>query len=72
MGDINAKNILTTGEVAKICRVSSKTVQKWVDNGLLAGFRLPGGKDRRILRNELVRFMKENNMPLTLLPSEES
>ena len=72
MGDINGKSILTTGEVAKICRVSSKTVQKWVDSGLLAGYRLPSSNDRRILRNELVRFMKENNMPLTLLPSEES
>lgn len=72
MGDIKTKNILTTGEVAKICRVSSKTVQKWVDSGLLTGYRLPGGRDRRILLNELVRFMKENNMPLTLLPAEES
>ena len=71
MGDINGKSILTTGEVAKICRVSSKTVQKWVDSGLLVGFRLPGGKDRRILRNELIRFMKDNSMPLTLLLSEE-
>jgi len=62
------KNVLTTGEVAKICNVAPRTVSKWFDNGQLKGYRIPGSKDRRIPVNELTRFMKAHNMPTTLLP----
>ena len=62
------KNVLTTGEVAKICNVAPRTVSKWFDNGQLKGYRIPGSKDRRIPLSELVRFMKANNMPITALP----
>jgi excisionase family DNA binding protein len=57
------KNVLTTGDVAKICHVAPRTVSKWFDNGQLRGYRIPGSKDRRIPINELVRFMKVHNMP---------
>ncbi|MHC4326029.1 MAG: helix-turn-helix domain-containing protein [Planctomycetota bacterium] len=57
------KNVLTTGDVAKICHVAPRTVSKWFDNGQLRGYRIPGSKDRRIPVNELVRFMKIHNMP---------
>lgn len=62
------KNVLTTGDVAKICNVAPRTVSKWFDNGQLKGYRIPGSKDRRIPLSELVRFMKANNMPITALP----
>lgn len=62
------KNVLTTGDVARICNVAPRTVSKWFDTGQLKGYRIPGSKDRRIPINELKRFMKENNMPLTALP----
>jgi len=62
------KNVLTTGDVAKICNVAPRTVSKWFDNGQLKGYRIPGSKDRRIPVNELIRFMKQNNMPLSALP----
>ncbi|MBN2021138.1 MAG: helix-turn-helix domain-containing protein [Sedimentisphaerales bacterium] len=61
------KNILTTGDVAKICNVAPRTVSKWFDSGQLKGYRIPGSKDRRIPINELIRFMKQNNMPLPAL-----
>ena len=57
------KNVLTTGDVAKICHVAPRTVSKWFDNGQLKGYRIPGSKDRRIPMSELVRFMKVHNMP---------
>ena len=57
------KNVLTTGDVAKICHVAPRTVSKWFDNGQLRGYRIPGSKDRRIPVNELIRFMKDHNMP---------
>lgn len=61
------KNVLTTGDVAKICNVAPRTVSKWFDNGQLKGYRIPGSKDRRIPVSELIRFMKVNNMPTTAL-----
>jgi len=57
------KNILTTGDVAKICNVAPRTVSKWFDSGQLKGYRIPGSRDRRIPMNELVRFMKQHDMP---------
>jgi excisionase family DNA binding protein len=62
------KNVLTTGDVAKICNVAPRTVSKWFDKGQLKGYRIPGSKDRRIPVNELIRFMKLNNMPTDILP----
>lgn len=61
------KNVLTTGDVAKICNVAPRTVSKWFDSGQLKGYRIPGSKDRRIPLNELVRFMKAHNMPTEAL-----
>ncbi len=63
------KNVLTTGDVAKICNVAPRTVSKWFDSGQLKGYRIPGSKDRRIPMSELVRFMKIHNMPIDGLPA---
>ena len=57
------KKVLTTGQVAKICNVASRTVTKWFDKKLLKGYRIPGSKDRRIPVAELVRFMTEYEIP---------
>lgn len=62
------KNVLTTGDVAKICNVAPRTVSKWFDSGQLKGYRIPGSKDRRIPLSELIRFMKENKMPAPAVP----
>lgn len=58
------KDVLTTGEVAKICNVAPRTVSKWFDSGQLKGYRIPGSKDRRIPVSELYRFMKAHNIPM--------
>ncbi|MHC4185536.1 MAG: response regulator, partial [Planctomycetota bacterium] len=39
------------------------------DAGRLEGFRIPGSKFRRIPRQSLIKFMKENNIPLEGLES---
>jgi len=57
------KDVLTTGEVAKICNVAPRTVSKWFDNGSLKGYKIPGSKDRRIPVAELVKFMKTHGIP---------
>jgi excisionase family DNA binding protein len=63
------KDVLTTGEVAKICNVASRTVSKWFDSGQLRGYRIPGSKDRRIPISSLVKFMKSHGIPMDGLMS---
>jgi len=58
------KDVFTTGEVARICRVGVSTVLKWFNSGRLKGYRLPGSQDRRIPLENLIRFLKEHGMPL--------
>ena len=58
------KDIYTTGEVADICKVSQQTIIRCFDAGRLGGFRVPGSKFRRIPRDALVKFMKDNGIPL--------
>ena len=65
------KKVFTTGQVAKICKVAPRTVSKWFDSGRLRGYRIPGSQDRRIPREQLIRFLKEHGMPLGELEEEE-
>jgi excisionase family DNA binding protein len=61
------KNVYSTGEVAEICKISQQTVIRCFDSGRLKGFRVPGSKFRRIPREALIQFMKENGIPLEQL-----
>jgi excisionase family DNA binding protein len=65
------RDVLTTGEVARLCNVAPRTVSKWVDTGQLRGYRIPGSKDRRIPRQQLIRFMKAHGMPLAAVEGDQ-
>jgi len=58
------KEVLTTGEVARICHVAPRTVSKWFDTGQLRGYRIPGSRDRRIPLEHLLAFMRANGLPM--------
>ena len=58
------KELFTTGEAADICNVSQQTIIRCFDSGRLQGFRIPGSRFRRIPRESLVKFMKDNDIPL--------
>ena len=64
-----AKELYTTGEAADICSLSQQTIIRCFDSGRLRGFRIPGSKFRKIPRDSLLRFMKENNIPMQNLQS---
>ena len=64
--------VLTTGQVAKICKVAPRTVSKWFDTGQLRGYRIPGSKDRRIPLQQLIRFMKAHGLPLDELETGQT
>lgn len=57
------KAVFTTFEAAKLCHVSPLSIINWVNAGRLPAFRTPGGH-RRIRREDLARFMRENGIPL--------
>jgi excisionase family DNA binding protein len=63
------KTVFTTGEAAKICKVSQQTIIRCFDSGQLKGFRVPGSRFRRIPRDQLFSFMKENGIPTDALES---
>ena len=63
------KTVFTTGEAAKICKVSQQTIIRCFDNGQLKGFRVPGSRFRRIPREALHKFMKDNGIPTDALES---
>jgi len=63
------KTVFTTGEAAKICKVSQQTIIRCFDNGQLKGFRVPGSRFRRIPRDSLFKFMRDNGIPTDALES---
>lgn len=65
--DWSVKKVFTTGEAAEVCKVSQQTIIRCFDSGRLQGFRVPGSRFRRIPRDELIRFMRENEIPIDVL-----
>lgn len=63
------KTVFTTGEAADICKVSQQTIIRCFDSGRLKGFRVPGSRFRRIPRESLLNFMRENGIPPDALDS---
>lgn len=63
------KTVFTTGEAAKICKVSQQTIIRCFDSGQLKGFRVPGSRFRRIPRDQLYNFMRDNGIPTDALDS---
>ena len=66
------KTVFTTGEAAEICKVSQQTIIRCFDSGRLRGFRVPGSRFRRIPRDALIQFMKDNGIPPDSLNSGKS
>ncbi len=63
------KQTYSTGEAAQICGISQQTIIRCFDRGQLKGFLVPGSKFRRIPRENLIKFMKQNSIPLGQLGS---
>ncbi len=66
------KKVFTTGEAARVCKLSQQTIIRCFDSDQLGGFRVPGSKFRRIPREELVRFMKANGLPMDGLGGDKT
>lgn len=55
--------VYTTMDLARVCRVSLRTVIRWVDDGILPSFRTPGGH-RRVREEDLERFLERYHIPV--------
>jgi excisionase family DNA binding protein len=56
----DSDDLLTSKEVARMLRVSTDTVGRWVRNGQLEAIRLPSGQIR-IRREDVERFTKRQS-----------
>ena len=56
-------HIYTTYDIGKMTGTDPTTVHKWIDRGLLKGFRTPGGH-RRVTADALRAFMIAHGMPI--------
>jgi excisionase family DNA binding protein len=60
---METKQSFSTSEVAKYCHVTADTICKWAEAGRIQVFKTPGGH-RRIRRTDLIRFLRENSIPI--------
>jgi two-component system response regulator VicR len=57
--------LYTTHEIADLIQMDQSTIAKWIDKGVLKGFKTPGGH-RRAFKSELLAFIKEYKLPFQL------
>jgi len=55
------ERILTIDEVAKLMKVSLKTVYRWINAGQLPAAKI-GYKTYRVFENDLIKFLRHNMM----------
>ncbi|MFH1829582.1 MAG: response regulator [Pseudomonadota bacterium] len=60
---MRTKDVLTTFEAAKLCRVSYNTIKNWIKKDLLSAYRTAGGH-LRIKADDLRVFCREHGIPM--------
>lgn len=53
----------SSGDVARFCDVTSRTVIRWIESGKLKAFKLPGRGNNRIEEADLLSFFDANGIP---------
>lgn len=62
--NLSSKQVLTTGDIAKLCNVHFRTVIRWIERGRLKAYKLPGRGNNRVEVKDFILFLNENNMPI--------
>ncbi len=65
------KEIFTAMEVTGILGVSLPTINRWLNSGELKGFRPSKNANWKVTRKELVRYMKEYDIPSEFLKDDK-
>lgn len=63
-GDLRGAEWLTTTQAARLCGLSHMTIIRHFDAGNIKGFRVPGSRFRRILREGLADFARRRGIAL--------
>lgn len=61
---LKTDDVLTTGKIAALCRVDVRTVNRWIDRGILKAHMLPVTGFRRVQVDDFIAFLHEQGMPL--------
>ncbi len=58
--------LFTRKEIAKMLRVHERTVERWIQNGLLKAYKLGEGKTAslRILKSEVKKFLEKSKIKI--------
>ena len=65
------KEHYTTGDVAKICNIAPRTVVNYCEQGKIGSVKSPITNYRRISRAELLKFMKQYDIPRSAINKYE-
>ena len=57
---VTKKEQYTTTELAHIFRVSHRTAGIMIDEGLIDGYTIPGGKTRRVRHDAVIKYVNSN------------
>ena len=57
------KDVYTTYQISRFCRVDIATVTNWIDEGKLKAYKTPGGH-RRIQKKDFLQFLQRYTMPV--------
>lgn len=60
---MSKKRFVTTGEIARICEVSPKTVIAWIERKQLRSFRIGRGP-RKVTLDDLFEFLGSRDFPI--------
>ena len=61
--ELSARNLLTTGDIARYCETSVKLVNRWIQKADIEAFRNPGGH-YRVTKTKFREFLERNGMPI--------
>ena len=56
----------STGQIARVLCIAPRSASKLIDSGRIPGHRFPGGEDRRVLRQDLVAFCRNEGLVAAL------
>lgn len=55
---------MSSGEIASYCNVHLRTVIRWIEQGYLKAYKLPGRGNNRIHLTDFLDFLNEHEMPV--------
>ena len=58
------KQVLTSGEIEKLCNVNFRTVLRWIERGELPAYKLPGRGDNRVRMEDFLDFVAAHRLPV--------